>query len=159
MTQQEKFQTWQVNKPASWLDHYDLSITPNTWYSGRYGHPRYSGLVTRRVRTTYFIWWIMEHGLLVLAAPHAERHNMNLHPGPLAVGMVQLNDRERFRPKYWLKNVAGTNVNALRMGFHLPWHDNCGYWKYPSVRMCIRPWTTHVHRIRFVQPSAEETTW
>ena len=150
--------TNRVNEPASWLDHHDVFNATDAWYSGCYGHPHCNGLVPHRFGTTNVVWCVMEHGLIVPATLLAEKQNMNLHPGALAVGIAQLDDRERFRTKYWSRNVSGMNVNVLRMGFCLPTQDNCGYSKYLCVRMCIRPWTTHVHKIQGPQPPAGETT-
>ena len=151
--------TKRVNGPASWLDRHDLSIAPVTWYSESKRNPHCNGLVPCRVETTSVVWWVMEYGLIVLATPLAETQDMNLHPCVLVVGMAQLDDPERFCPKYWLQNITGTNVNILHMGFHLPTHDNCWYSKYPRMRMYIRPWTIHVHKIQAPHLSVGETTW
>ena len=64
-----------------------------------YGHPRYNGLVPVELEphTSSDLEWIM---IPAEAAPLAETQDMNLLLGVVTVCMAQLDDSERFRPKY-----------------------------------------------------------
>ena len=139
ITPQEKAQTWEIGWTGRphWTAK-NLSIPPDVWYSECYKHPSWNGLIPRRVGSTGVHWWVLEHGLTVQTSFKNTRYESpSRHFG------------SRYVPIRWSWVIHTELLITKRRwkergyGFPFATHDNCGYLKYPRMRMCIHRWTTH----------------